>query len=815
MNEKVYGYMDWPRIEAVVYGEEASPKDVMAPRLTPDGVLIQGFFPEAWEASVLVGEESYPMEREDDAGYFGAMIPGRKLPAYRFQVKKGEEVQEFYDPYAFPGFFTEEDEKAFLGGVSYEIYEKLGAHPAVVSGVEGTCFAVWAPNALRVSVVGDFNDWDGRRMPMQRMPMSGIYELFVPGAKPGDAYKYEIKVKGGDLLLKADPYGFGVQAPPSCASVVADTRSFAWNDGAWMKERAKYADRRQPMSIYETSLTQWESGQALLDFVAGLGYTHVELHPVMEYLDEGSGGYATTAYFAPTTRYGSPEDFQKTVDLLHQGGIGVILDWTPAHFPRFEGGLELFDGTPLYEVKDPSYALHPMWGTMLYNYESPMVVDFLISNACFWLEVYHADGLRLDDVDAMLYLDYGRSPGEWKANIYGTNENLAAVEFLKHLNSILAKRSPGAILIAQEDGLWPELTEAVEKDHIGFGYKWSGGWTKDFLSYLKTDPILRKNVHDQLTLSMVYAYSEHYVLTLGTRDVGDLSSFMELLPGDETMKEAQVREVYGYQMLHPGCKMTAPDASCSPGLKACIQDLHKMYKAHPALYAMDHSYDGFEWVQLMKYEENVVAFLRKTDKPEESLLAVCNFAAIPYESYQVGVPFHGKYKEIFNSDAKQYGGEGRTNPRVKTSKKEECDEREYSIRLTLPALGVTVFTCTPAEEKAASPKEKSAVRSAAKKTAAPKRKKAEDGLEKKTVTSRARKKAEAAAEEGSGKKTAAPGGRKKTGAAEKVKESSGKKTAASRGRKNAGAAVKKAEESSGKVTASPEENKRAETAPEK
>ncbi len=698
MNEKIYQFMDWPRIEAVVYGEEASPKDVMSPRLTPEGVLVQGFFPEAKEAKVLWGNKAIPMDLEDEAGYFAALIPGRKISAYRYQVTWEEHTEEFYDPYAFSGFITEEEEKAFCAGVFYHAYEKLGAHYQVVNGVEGTSFAVWAPNAMRVSVVGAFNRWDGRRCMMHRMPMSGIFELFVPGVKPGEAYKYEIKHKNGEIHLKADPYAACSELPPADASVVAVSDTFQWHDQEWIKDRKKYKDRREPISIYETSLKDWNSGKELLAFLKELGYTHVEFTPVMEYLDEESDGYSTASYYAPTQRFGTPLEFKKLIDELHQAGIGVILDWTPAHFPRHEAGLELFDGTPLYEEKDPSMAVHPMWGTLLYDYGSPMVKDFLLANAFYWLDFYHADGLRVDDVDSMLYLDYGRTPGEWTPNIYGTNENLQAMEFLKHLNSIVKKMLPGVLIIAQEDGLWPELTGDVKDDHMGFDYKWSGGWTNDLLAYLSNDPIERKNHHDQLTLSMLYAYCEHYVLTLGKRDVGTLTEFLDRLPGNQEQKLAQVREAYAYMMLHPGCKMMAPPSDMPKELKTCIQDLNALYKNHPALYRKDHEYEGFEWIQLMKYEENIITFLRCSDKPEETLLVVLNFAAIPYEDYAVGVPFYGKYKEIFNSDHKKYGGEGVGNPRVKTCKKEEWDEREYMLKLRVPALGACVFSCTPQKE---------------------------------------------------------------------------------------------------------------------
>ena len=698
MDEKLYKYMDWPRIEAVVYGEEVSPKDVMGPRITKDGVLIQGFFPEAKSAKVIAGKKEYQMEMEDEAGYFAVLLPAKRIPKYSFLVQWEDYENQWTDPYQYSGQMLPEEEKAFCAGVYYESYKKLGAHLMTVDGVEGTYFAVWAPNAQRVSVVGDFNNWDGRFLMMHRMPMSGIFELFVPDIKAGTLYKYEIKEKSGKISLKADPYGFGAEKPKDCASVVPDLSGFSWDDGEWMEARKKYDDRKQPISIYETDITKWESGEELAEFMKETGYTHVEFKPVMEYLEESTGGYSTSSYYAPTSRFGTPEKFQKAVNLLHQAEVGVILDWTPAQFPRFEGGLEKFDGTPLYEIPDESASVHPMWGTMLYNYGSPMVRDFLIGNACFWTEVYHVDGFRMDDVDAMLYLDYGRNMGEWQPNLYGTNENLYAVEFLKHLNSIVKKRNPGVLLIAQEDGLWPELTDSVENDHLGFDYKWSGGWTRDFLEYLASEPENRKRSHDQLTLSTLYAYSEHYILTLGSRDVGTLDDFRKRIWGDENQKEAEIRAAYGYMTLHPGCKMSAPDKEMPKALKEYIRDLNTLYKEQPALWKKDDDYEGLEWIQLMKYEENVLTFLRKTENPSETLLAVCNFAADTYENYQVGVPYAGKYKEIFNSDLKKYGGNGVGNPRVKTAKSQEWDERPYSIKMKIPALGILVFSVTPQEE---------------------------------------------------------------------------------------------------------------------
>ncbi|MFR4242628.1 MAG: 1,4-alpha-glucan branching enzyme [Clostridia bacterium] len=702
MADKAYEYMDWPRIEAIVYGEEASPRDVMQPRVTEDGVLLQGFFPGTEAAEVVVGKKSYPMILEDEAGYYAVMLPMKRIPEYCFRVTRGSIKETFYDAYECPCQITEEEERAFCAGVYYKAYQKLGAHPGTYGGVKGTYFAVWAPNAIRVSVVGDFDRWDGRRLPMHRMPMSGIFELFVPGVKAGTAYQYEVKIKGGNIQRKSDPYGNGTQEPPSVLSVVADLGEFFWQDDEWMKERVKYESREVPVSIYETDITVWKNSRDLIEFVKETGYTHVEFHPVMEYLDQRSGGYSTSAYYSVTNRFGTADDLRALVEELHMAGIGVLLDWALAQFPRFDAGLEKFDGTPLYEVQNPAMAVHPMWGTMLFNYGSPMVRDFLLSNAFFWLDEFHVDGFRLDDVDAMLYLDFGREAGQWTPNLYGSNENLQALEFIKHLNSIVKKYNPGVIMIAQEDGLWPQLTDSVENDHPGFDYKWSGGWTRDFLTYMETEPMRRNEHYDQMTLSMMYAYSEHYVLTLGKRDVGTTAEFLEKLPGSLKQKVAQLRAAYGYLTLHPGIKMTAPDFDITPELKEYIHDLNEFYKTNPALYLMDGNSDGFEWIRFTNYDENIVAFLRKTEKPEETLLAVCNFSPVSYDGYQVGVPFKGKYKEILNSDSGKYGGQGVVNVRVKASIDKECDNREFSLKLKLPAYGVTVFTCTP--EKRASQK---------------------------------------------------------------------------------------------------------------
>ena len=598
----------------------------------------------------------------------------------------------------------------FHEGTNYKTYEYLGSHKLEQDGKEGVVFRTWAPNAAKISVVGEFNGWDEKKDPMERISEGGVWQCFIPDkVKEYDVYRYAVTTQDGEVLMKADPYAYHYETRPSNASKFYSLDGYEWNDNAWYQYKAKHSHYTNPVNIYEVHAGSWRKfadgnpfsyekfADELIPYVKEMGYTHIELMPMTEYPYDGSWGYQVTGYFAPTARYGDPKEFMRFVDRCHQAGISVIMDWVPAHFPRDIHGLAKFDGTCCYEYADPRKGEHKDWGTLVFDYGRNEVISFLISSAVFWLEKYHIDGIRCDAVASMLYLDYGRNPGEWTPNIYGTNENLDALEFLKHLNSVIKERNPGLLLVAQENGLWPELTDSVENDHLGFDYKWSGGWTKDLLEYLSKDPIERKNYHDQLTMSMLYAYCEHYILTLGSRDVGTLKDFADKLPGSEEQKNAQIREAYAYMMLHPGCKMMAPDKDMPKELEVFVKDLNNMYLAHPALYQLDDEYDGFEWVQLMKYEENVIAFMRKTEKPEETVLAVCNFAAIPYENYNVGVPFAGKYKEIFNSDDKKYGGNGVVNTRVKAAKKAECDEREYSITVKLPALGVAVFTCTPEE----------------------------------------------------------------------------------------------------------------------
>ena len=735
MADKLYDMMDWAEIEAVQYSEEKYPRNILGPRVTPEGILIQCFFPEEEKVSLrTLSDRKLHAMTEEDGGYFAILLPGKKIPRYTFVLGDKKEGREIYDPYAFPSQITEKEEARFQAGICYDIYEKLGAHPMTVQGVEGVNFAVWAPNALRVSVVGDFNRWDGRTCQMHCLD-SGIFELFIPGLKAGDLYKYEIKAKGGLTYLKADPYANAAQMRPDTASVVADLRDYEWQDQEWMRTRGEKQGYQDPMFIYEVHLGSWkkpkegekefynyrELAPLLAEYVKDMGYTHVELMPVMEHPLDESWGYQVTGYYAPTSRYGSPQDFMYFMDYMHREGIGVILDRVPAHFPRDTFGLSAFDGTCLYEHQDPRKGFHPHWGTLIYNYGRPEVKNFLIANALFWADKYHADGIRMDAVASMLYLDYGKQDGEWVANIYGGNENLEAIEFLKHLNSIFKKKYPSALLIAEESTAWPKITGDLEDEGLGFDYKWNMGWMNDFLNYMKYDPVYRGSHHDELTFSMIYNYSERFLLSLSHDEVvHGKGTLVQKMPGEYEQKLSNLRLAYGYLTAHPGKKLLfmgqefgqdmewdekkeldweALEYPAHTQMKDYMKALLHLYRSCPALYRDDFKTEGFEWINCLEWEKNLLVFLRKTEKEEDTLLVVCNFSNVVYEDYQVGVPYAGKYKEIFNSDSAVYGGAGNVNPRVKMSRDQECDERKQSIKIKVPPLGISIFQYTKVVEK--------------------------------------------------------------------------------------------------------------------
>ena len=748
MDKTLYDMMDWAGIEELVYSEAANPHGMLGPHVTDQGLLIQVFIPTADTVSVKIkssGKE-YPMELMDEPGFFAVLIPRKTVADYTLTVTfDNGTVQEIDDPYAFAPQISDGELKKFEAGIYYDVYEKLGAHVMEIRGVKGVYFAVWAPCALRVSVAGDFNMWDGRRHQMRRLGDSGVFELFIPGLDVGTVYKYEVKAKNGDAMLKADPYGNYAELRPNNASIVWDVNRYQWNDRSWMEEREKTGQKDKPMSIYEMHLGSWirkpvaedeegkpvvgsefynyrEIAEKLAVYVNDMGYTHVELMPVMEHPLDASWGYQVTGYYAPTSRYGTPDDFQYFVDYLHGRGIGVILDWVPAHFPRDLAGLACFDGTCVYEHKDPRQGAHPHWGTLIYNYGRPQVSNFLIANALYWAKKYHADGIRMDAVASMLYLDYGKNPGEWVANIYGGHENLEAVEFLKHLNSIFKKQTKGALLIAEESTAWPQITGDVKDGSLGFDYKWNMGWMNDFLGYMQCDPYFRCHHYGELTFSMLYAYSEEFILVFSHDEVvHGKGSIAGKMPGETfEAKFSNLRAAYGFMMTHPGRKLlfmgqdmgqisewneneSLPwnllEYDIHRQTREYVKALNQLYRTCPALYELDDHPDGFQWMDCTSGQDNIVSFVRKTRKPEETLLVVCNFAPVQHDNYQVGVPFHGKYKEIFNSESEAFGGCGVTNPRAKTSKEEECSGREESIRIQLAPLGVQIFTCTPVKKQ--------------------------------------------------------------------------------------------------------------------
>lgn len=745
MEKVLYDLMDWERIEGVVYSEEDYPMDFLGPHVVKEGVLIQCFFPDAIGCELMVSDgkknQRYAMELADEAGFFAILLQGKRIPKYSYEVSYSDGTQlQREDPYAFAPLIDAQLQKKFLGGIFYNSYDYFGAHPMERDGVKGVEFAVWAPHAMRVSVVGDFNFWDGRIYQMHRIGDCGVFELFIPGLEAGTIYKYEVRMKGGLSALKADPYAFGGERRPNNASVIYDISDYTWQDQGWMEQRKKTNWKQRPMSIYEVHLGSWkkpdvpeedlneafynyrEVAPMLAEYVKKMGYTHIELLPVMEHPFDGSWGYQVTGYYAVTARYGTPEDFMYFMDYMHQQGIGVILDWVPAHFPRDAFGLAKFDGTPLYEHPDPRKGSHPHWGTLIFNYESEEVKNFLISNAVFWLEKYHADGIRMDAVASMLYLDYGKQDGEWLPNIYGSNENLEAIEFLKHLNSILKGRKDGAVIIAEESTSWPKITGPVEDDGLGFDFKWNMGWMNDFIDYMCTDPLFRKGKHGELTFSLVYAYSENFILVLSHDEVvHGKGSMINKMPGTYEEKFANLRAAYGFMMTHPGKKllfmgqefaqfsewneakgldwMLPENYDSHRKMQKYVTALNALYQDYPALYEMDHDERGFEWISSLDGDHSTVAFMRYSENKGEDLLIVCNFTPVVREEFKVGVPYQGKFKETFNSDHEEFGGQGSLNTRLKNSKKETWDGRENSIEITLPALGICVFTCTEVEEE--------------------------------------------------------------------------------------------------------------------
>ncbi|MGI6069490.1 MAG: 1,4-alpha-glucan branching protein GlgB [Blautia sp.] len=618
---------------------------------------------------------------------------------------------------------TELDQYLFGQGTHYDIYRKLGAHPTKVGRRSGVYFAVWAPNAKYISVVGEFNEWDVDAHPMKKVGPIGIYEAFVPKAEEGQLYKFYIIGPDGTAYYKADPYANAAELRPGNASKIADISKYSWGDKVWMKKRLEFDEKTSPMAIYEVHPGSWrkhpckpddedgfynyrELAPALADYVKRMGYTHVELMGIAEHPFDGSWGYQVTGYYAPTARYGSPADFKYLVDYLHKNKIGVILDWVPAHFPKDAHGLANFDGTPLYEHGDPRMGEHPDWGTKIFNYGRNEVKNFLIANALFWVEEYHVDGLRVDAVASMLYLDYGKQDGQWVPNKYGGNQNLEAIEFFKHLNTVVLGRNHGAVMIAEESTAWPKVTGKAEDDGLGFSLKWNMGWMNDFLEYMKLDPYFRKYNHHKMTFSMTYAYSERYILVLSHDEVVHLKcSMVNKMPGDLEDKFRNLKAGYAYMIGHPGKKLLFMGQDFGQlqewseareldwyllreqnhqDLQNFVGNLLKLYRKYPALYAADNDPQGFEWINANDGNRSIFSFVRKSPTKRNNLLFVINFTPVDRPEYHVGVPKKKQYKLIFTN-------EGPVEPVVYTAEKKEYDNRPYSVAYPLPAYGVAVF----------------------------------------------------------------------------------------------------------------------------
>ena len=715
-------------VEALLHGECADVFAYLGMHPLDEGWVVRVFWPDA--ASVQVVERggqgaSFQAAKTHAEGLFEARIAGRSSPfAYHLAVTDAQgAVRCCRDPYSFWPQLASQDQYLFNEGTHYRAYEVLGARPRCIDGAEGTYFAVWAPNARRVSAVGDFNHWDGRRHCMRSQGASGVWELFVPEVGAGALYKYEILSRQGTILLKSDPFAFATERPPRTASAVCRDDAFAWGDDAWMAERGAHNGLEAPLAIYEVHLGSWRrNGDAYLDYrtlahqlvahVAELGFTHIELMPVAEHPFAGSWGYQGTGYFAPSARFGAPGDFAYFIDYCHRHAIGVILDWVPAHFPGDAHGLAQFDGTSLYEHCDPRQGQHPDWQTCIFNYGRAEVRAFLISNALFWLERFHLDGLRVDAVASMLYLDYSRSEGEWVPNAYGGRENLEAIDFLRQLNATIGEHCPGTLMIAEESTAWPAVSRPAAAGGLGFDFKWNMGWMNDVLRYMQRDPIHRRYHQGDLTFGMLYAYCENFVLPLSHDEVvHGKHSLLSKMPGDAWQQRANLRLLYGFMYGHPGKKLLFMGAELAQweewdhqgelpwhlladeghgGVYRWLCDLNQLYRRCAALHRTDAHPDGFEWIDCADSAQSVVAFARRAEG-ENPLIFVCNFTPVPRADYQLGLPAAGPYREVLNSDAEIYGGSGIGHDGWVQTEQVASHGRPHSARLHLPPLGVLVL----------------------------------------------------------------------------------------------------------------------------
>ena len=744
MNKRLEDWVNWILYDELKNGVINAPKHLLGNHDYGDGQVITVYRPYAEKVCVVspTGKNREEMECLAE-GFYGFYSAKKKYKGTKYRIETtyqdGTTVVTA-DAYAFDSQITEFDTYLFAEGKHYDVYEKFGAHPMTIDGVKGTYFAVWAPHARRVSVVGDFNMWDGALNPMQMMQTSGIYELFIPDVAPGAVYKYQILTRDGEILYKADPYGNQCQVRPDNANVVADLTGYKWKDTDWIenrKQQTRETELKKPMAIYECHLGSWkkkiedsdfgfytyrELAKMLCDYVKKMGYTHVELMGIAEYPFDGSWGYQVTNYYAPTSRYGSPEDFMYFVDHMHANGIGVILDWVPAHFPRDAHGLGRFDGMPLYEHPDPRRGEHPDWGTYIFDFGRNEVSNFLTANALFWVEKFHVDALRVDAVASMLYLDYGKQDGQWLPNKDGGNENYDAIDLLRKINTVMEERNPGAFLIAEESTAWAGVTAPASMKGLGFLYKWNMGWMNDFLEYMKMDPYFRSFNHNRLTFSLSYTYAENYVLVISHDEVVHLKcSMLNKMPGTEMDKFANLRTAYGFMYGHPGKKLLFMgqefgqlrewsearsldwfllDQPLHKKMQKWVADLNHMYTTYDACYYNDNNQMGFEWTKVDDANTSIIAFVRRGKTVKDQLLFVCNFVPVERKDYWIGVPCLTEYEEIINSDAKIYGGSGTKNGKVKAFE-EKCDRMPYAISIDIAPLSMMVFRYDYVDKKQA------------------------------------------------------------------------------------------------------------------
>ena len=712
---------DSDTLRAVAHGSFYDPHGVLGPHPGNGGVTIRLLRPLADSVVVITPETRVPARHEQD-GVWVAVLPGDEVPDYRVEVTYGDTTTLADDPYRFLPTVQELDRHLIREGRHEELWTVLGAqvrtYPSTLGEVHGTSFAVWAPNARAVRVVGDFNYWQGATHAMRSLGDSGVWELFVPGITAGARYKFEILTHDGTWRQKADPMARGTEVPPATASVVVES-TYTWGDDEWMAARAATDPHNGPLSVYEVHLGSWRQGLSyrelahqLTEYVLDLGFTHVELLPVAEHPYAPSWGYQVTGYYAATSRFGHPDDLRYLIDTLHRAGIGVIVDWVPGHFPKDEWALAQFDGTALYEHPDPLLGEQPDWGTYVFNYGRNEVRNFLVANAVYWLTEFHVDALRVDAVASMLYLDYSRQPGQWRPNRHGGRENLEAIAFLQETNATAYRRAPGTMMIAEESTAWPGVTAPTDHNGLGFGLKWNMGWMNDTLRYLKEEPVHRRYHHGEITFSMVYAFSEQYVLPISHDEVvHGKGSVYARMPGDHWQKSAGVRALYAYQWTHPGKKLLfmgqefaqpdewsesrsldwwAMDDPLRAGVRRMLKDLNALYKRTPALWQLDHSPEGFEWIDSDDADHNVLAYIRK-GHAAPPVVVVVNFAGVPHESYRLALPAGGRWSEVFNTDAHEYGGSGVGNLGAVEAQPDPHHGRPYSALVRVPPLGAIIL----------------------------------------------------------------------------------------------------------------------------